>query len=129
MNEKNYEYIDIKYEDDLYYYIKLKHIPRELFTKCLDKIKDIDGKYFPDEIYWQIKKDKIDSLSEELHQIIDNFNDIEQEEQYNKITNFLDIEFNKLKNKNKKLELSNNIIKYLRTYSIELNRLIYKGEK
>jgi len=119
------DYINIIDELSDYTYIKLKNIPRNLFPYCVGILKNYSSWGYENK-YWIVNNSDLKRLTTEIIDFI-------YENKRNgcgliiyDVKNYIEIEMYRLKNDNRKLELSNELIKYLKTISIKLNKKIYK---
>ena len=124
------ENIEVIREDLQYLYIRLAYIPSEYFSDCINVFKKFYGKYFPDEKSWRIEKHYIKQIIKEVIDILEN-NKYENNDNTTTNNNIIFLINNFLQNEkdeNKRLEKSNNLIKFLRGISIDLNKKIYKEQ-
>jgi hypothetical protein len=123
----NYKFIEIKERDEKYYYIKLKYIPRDLFEGCLNVLKAFECKYISDIKSWKTEINKIHEINKSIEDFIYDFEDNNNSLISENLINIINNELNKIKDFNKKLEISNDCLKFFKNLSIELNKKIYEA--
>jgi hypothetical protein len=132
-------YIEVLEESDFYLKVRLQKIPYELWNECLDTLKSFKRSYDANMKAFTIKKSDLKKLENTLDHIINSDEPYEEPKEEpkkrkskSKIESLSPIQLIDYLIKseielNKKLELSNTLIKHLRGISIELNKQIYKG--